>query len=314
MLDLEPSGEMVEIIRDPARLDGALLRASMTQHKSGLFVLPAPSELVPLDALPVAAVVRLIELARDEFDFVVIDLPLAAPRWLEAVLQQTDQLLLVSQLNVAAIRQTRRLLDFLKEEGHYELPVSLVLNRYVLALQRARPAQAGDPRARTADRSLRAGRRQASARGDQPRHAAVRAAAAREALPRAPAGGRRQHHDACSSTSRRLARPLRLREEGDRCSAASPTRHEQDAPVANGADAGPRDRRSRTRTQTEQDDQLSRWLDLKTRLHERLLEELNLAAIEKVAKADLRREVAAIVNELLTDEGDGAQRQGVRCS
>ena len=131
MLDLKPSGEMVEIIRDPARLDGALLRASMTQHKSGLFVLPAPSEFVPLDALPVAAVVRLIELARAEFDFVVIDLPLAAPRWLEAVLQQTDQLLLVGQLNVAAIRQTRRLLDFLKEEGHYELPVSIVLNRYV---------------------------------------------------------------------------------------------------------------------------------------------------------------------------------------
>ena len=79
------------------------------------------------------------------------------------------------------------------------------------------------------------------------------------------------------------------------------TRHEQDAPAKNGAmpvpeiAADPR--------QAEQDDQLSRWLDLKTRLHERLLEELNLAAIEKVAKADLRREVAAIVNELLTTEG-----------
>jgi pilus assembly protein CpaE len=131
MLDLKPSSEMVEIIRDPARLDGALLRASMTQHKSGLFVLPAPGEFVPLDALPVAAVVRLLELARAEFDFVVVDLPLAAPRWLEAVLQHTDQLLLVSQLNVAAIRQTRRLLDFLKEDGHYELPISVVLNRYV---------------------------------------------------------------------------------------------------------------------------------------------------------------------------------------
>jgi pilus assembly protein CpaE len=131
MLDLKPSSEMVEIIRDPARLDGALLRASMTQHKSGLFVLPAPSEFVPLDALPAPAVTRLIELARAEFDFVVVDLPLAAPRWLEAVLQQTDQLLLVSQLNVAAIRQTRRLLEFLKEDGHYELPVSVVLNRYV---------------------------------------------------------------------------------------------------------------------------------------------------------------------------------------
>ena len=131
MLDLKPSGEMAGIIRDPARLDGALLRAAMTQHKSGLFVLPAPVEFVPLDALPVATVAKLVELARAEFDFVVIDLPLAAPRWLEAVLQHTEQLLLVSQLNVAAIRQTRRLLDFLREDGHYELPVSIVLNRYV---------------------------------------------------------------------------------------------------------------------------------------------------------------------------------------
>jgi pilus assembly protein CpaF len=52
----------------------------------------------------------------------------------------------------------------------------------------------------------------------------------------------------------------------------------------------------------DQDQQLRRWLDLKTRLHERLLEELNLSAIDKVAKADLRREVAAIVNEMLTGE------------
>jgi pilus assembly protein CpaE len=131
MLDLEPNGEMAEIMRDPTRLDGALLRAAMTRHKSGLCVLPAPGEFVPLDALPVAAAVRLIQLAREEFDFVVCDLPLAVPQWLEAVLQHTDQLYVVSQLNVGAIRQTRRLLDFIKEEGHYDVPFSVVLNRYV---------------------------------------------------------------------------------------------------------------------------------------------------------------------------------------
>jgi pilus assembly protein CpaE len=131
MLDLEPNGEMAEIIRNPARLDGDLLRGSMTRHKSGLFVLAAPGEFAPLDALPVAAAIKLMELAREEFDVVVLDLPLAVPRWLEAVLRHTDQLLVVSQLNVAAIRQTRRLIDFLKEEGHYDLPVSVALNRYV---------------------------------------------------------------------------------------------------------------------------------------------------------------------------------------
>jgi pilus assembly protein CpaE len=143
MLDLEPNGEMVEIIRDPTRLDGALLRASMMRHKSGLFVLPGPGEFVPLDALPVAAAIKLIELAREEFDFVVLDLPLAVPRWLEAVLQHTDQLYVMTQLNVAAIRQTRRLLDFIRDEGHYDLPVSVVLNRYVWRLtERGRLKQA----------------------------------------------------------------------------------------------------------------------------------------------------------------------------
>ena len=49
----------------------------------------------------------------------------------------------VSQLNVAAIRQTRRWLDFLKEEGLYDLPVAVVLNRYVWRLgERARLRQA----------------------------------------------------------------------------------------------------------------------------------------------------------------------------
>ena len=143
MLDLEPNGEMVEIIRDPTRLDGALLRASMMRHKSGLFVLPAPGEFVPLDALAGATAVKLVELAREDFEFVVIDLPLAIPQWLEPVLQHSDQLYVVSQLNVAAIRQTRRLLDFLKEEGHYDLPASVVLNRYVWRLsERARLKQA----------------------------------------------------------------------------------------------------------------------------------------------------------------------------
>lgn len=143
MLDLEPSSEMVEIMRDPQRLDSDLLRSSMVRHGSGLSVLPAPAELVPLEAFSTSAAVKLVELAREEFDYVVLDLPLAAPRWLEGVLRQADQLVLVTQLNVAAIRQTRRLLDVLKEEGLYDLPVSVVMNRYVWRLsERSRINQA----------------------------------------------------------------------------------------------------------------------------------------------------------------------------
>ncbi|HET6518759.1 MAG TPA: CpaF family protein [Geminicoccaceae bacterium] len=77
--------------------------------------------------------------------------------------------------------------------------------------------------------------------------------------------------------------------------------HHQDAPGPNGAAPAP-EPTPRDHRRADQNDQLRQWLDLKTRLHERLLEELNLSAIEKVAKADLRREVATIVNEMLAGE------------
>ncbi|HET6467959.1 MAG TPA: CpaF family protein [Geminicoccaceae bacterium] len=47
----------------------------------------------------------------------------------------------------------------------------------------------------------------------------------------------------------------------------------------------------------------TQWLELKTRLHQRLLGILNLSAIDKVPAADLRREVATMVGEILAEEG-----------
>jgi pilus assembly protein CpaF len=46
------------------------------------------------------------------------------------------------------------------------------------------------------------------------------------------------------------------------------------------------------------------WLQLKTKLHERLLEMLNLSAIDKVPVGDLRREVSGMVSEILAELGE----------
>ncbi|MEZ5824387.1 MAG: AAA family ATPase [Geminicoccaceae bacterium] len=131
MLDMQANDTFASMLRDPSRLDAELLRQAMTEHKSGLMVLQSPAEAVPLDALGSDMARRMIDLAREEFDYVVIDLPLALPRWLEAVMHAADQLLLVTQLNVPAVRQTRRFIDVVNEEGLFEMPVSVVLNRYV---------------------------------------------------------------------------------------------------------------------------------------------------------------------------------------
>lgn len=51
------------------------------------------------------------------------------------------------------------------------------------------------------------------------------------------------------------------------------------------------------------DSELVARLELKSRLHDVLLERLNLAVLDKVEIEELRREVAALVSKVLTDEG-----------
>ena len=130
-LDLSNGQGMVEMIRAPERIDNTLLRGATVRHQSGLNVLPAPSMPIPLDALPAGTLGQILETAKQEFDFVVLDLPRALTTWTEAALASSDMIALVVQLNVPVIRQARRLLNTLQEEGHYALPISVVCNRYV---------------------------------------------------------------------------------------------------------------------------------------------------------------------------------------
>ncbi len=51
------------------------------------------------------------------------------------------------------------------------------------------------------------------------------------------------------------------------------------------------------------DHDLKDYLDLKSRMHEALLDRLNLAVIDKVEKSDLKRQIAQLVTQLLEAEG-----------
>ena len=52
-----------------------------------------------------------------------------------------------------------------------------------------------------------------------------------------------------------------------------------------------------------QETELIARLELKSRLHDVLLDRLNLAVIDKVQPEELRREVATLVSQVLSDEG-----------
>ena len=129
-LDVPDKGGLPLILEAPSRLDRSLLRASMVEHESGVYVLTAPDTIVPLTALTPEAVNRTISLARTEYDFVVCDLPHAWTNWTTSALRGSDRIILVTELSVPALQRTRCVLDLLAEQGFGELAVNILANKF----------------------------------------------------------------------------------------------------------------------------------------------------------------------------------------
>lgn len=129
-LDLNNRVGMGDLIDAAERLDTSLLDAVLQTHGSGLRVAGAPQEVIPLDSMTPEFVNAMIDLARDELDVVLLDLP---PVWTEgtySALHRSDAILLVTQLSVAGVRQARHQLDTLRQQGLADSEVRIVLNRY----------------------------------------------------------------------------------------------------------------------------------------------------------------------------------------
>ena len=94
-LELDPTAGLFDIAQARQSFDPSLFLSSLVEHQSGLRVLPSPSAPLSLEALRPAVVNALLELARVEFDYVIVDLPCALTGWTETVLSHSDLVYLV---------------------------------------------------------------------------------------------------------------------------------------------------------------------------------------------------------------------------
>jgi pilus assembly protein CpaE len=129
-LDLAHHSRVLDVVKSPERLDRRMLDDLMINTPSGLKVLTSPEQPMPLDALPAETVDRILSLARRRYSYVVVDMPVALARWSETTLHKADHIFLVTQVNVPALRATRRLLDTLRDEHVTRAPITIVANRY----------------------------------------------------------------------------------------------------------------------------------------------------------------------------------------
>jgi pilus assembly protein CpaE len=112
-LDLEPSHGLREALENSNRIDGLFMDRVLVQHSERLYVLSAeesPDESLLLDF---NALELLITELRNKFHYVLVDLPRTPNACSQQVLQGATDLVLVSDLSLAGMRDTMRMVGLL---------------------------------------------------------------------------------------------------------------------------------------------------------------------------------------------------------
>jgi pilus assembly protein CpaE len=116
-LDLTPRESLLEALAEHDHLDSVALEGYMTRHSSGLNLLAAVTERLALPwEIPGDHIGRLIDVAVQTYDHVIVDLPRQMDPVTAAVLTRADRVLIVMQQELTHLRDAKRLFRILTEE------------------------------------------------------------------------------------------------------------------------------------------------------------------------------------------------------
>jgi pilus assembly protein CpaE len=128
LMDAEQRLSILDLVRDPQRLDSALLRAAMVRPHNRFDLLPAPAPILPIDGIDPGAINAAIALASRTYSSTLIDLPMLWSHWVRAVLEGSDAIVLVVRLTVPSLRRARAQIDMLRTEGLQDIPLFVIAN------------------------------------------------------------------------------------------------------------------------------------------------------------------------------------------
>jgi pilus assembly protein CpaE len=129
MLGIEPDKTIYDLVTAPGELDSEKLAGYTTKHASGLEILPAPLRPEDAELVTEAKLARLLEVARESFDVIVVDTSPFFHGPMLATLDRTDELLLLCGLDVPTLKNVRLSLQTLELLSFPPDRIKLVLNR-----------------------------------------------------------------------------------------------------------------------------------------------------------------------------------------
>jgi pilus assembly protein CpaE len=129
MLGIEPDKTIYDLVVAPGELDPEKLAGYTTRHSAGVDVLPAPIRPEDAELVTEAKISRLLEVAKESYEMIVVDTSPFFHGPMLATLDSTDELLLVCGLDVPTIKNVRLSLQTLELLSYPTERIRVVLNR-----------------------------------------------------------------------------------------------------------------------------------------------------------------------------------------
>jgi pilus assembly protein CpaE len=128
-LDLPRREAVLEMLTDTESMDSEAFLQSMLTYEEKLHVLTSPTDMIPLDMIGPEDIARLIEVARVNFDYVIIDMPTTMIEWSQTVLELAHIYFAMIELDMRSAQNTLRLKRALQSEDLPFDKIRFILNR-----------------------------------------------------------------------------------------------------------------------------------------------------------------------------------------
>ena len=128
-LDLPRREAVLELLSDTESLDSEAFMQALVPYEDTVHVLTAPTDMIPLEMITPEDISRVIEFARSNFDYVVIDMPSTMVEWSPAVLDAAHVYFSLLELDMRCAQNTLRIKRALQSEDLPFEKMRFVMNR-----------------------------------------------------------------------------------------------------------------------------------------------------------------------------------------
>lgn len=128
MAGVSPRYSIKDVVDDMDNLDKEALDAYLAEHPSGIKILPAPLESDFAEYVQAEHVEKMLELMSQVYNYIVVDTPAYVHDTVVPVLEASDDIVLLTTMDLAAIQNLKRCMDLLARLSMRQ-KARLVINR-----------------------------------------------------------------------------------------------------------------------------------------------------------------------------------------